>query len=247
MLTKNEVKHIQSLHHKKGREESDCFLVEGVKITRELLAECPQQLVALYALPEFFREQALTPTGDRFREISPAELERISALQTPQQVVCVVRRLVQPQLLSPENNWILVLDGIRDPGNMGTILRLADWFGIRQVVASPDSVDGCNPKVVQASMGSVLRVPVIVQELDGYCRQSHGPVVAAVLNGTPVQDYVFPDGGLLLIGNEAQGIRPGLLERVQQAVTIPSFGKAESLNAAVATGILLWELRRRGT
>jgi RNA methyltransferase, TrmH family len=244
MLSKNEIKYIQSSGHKKTRDEDGVFIAEGTRIINEVLTECPQQLIKLFALPSFFEQNGLKADGEQLVEVTETELQRISQLQTPQQALALLRQL-KPALLSDINDeWVLALDAIRDPGNMGTIIRLADWFGIRHIVCSPDCVDVYNPKVVQASMGSVLRVKFITAELKDVLPKCPQPVLAATLNGTSLQQYPFQSKGTLLIGNEARGVADDLIKLSAAQISIPSFGAAESLNAAVATGILLWEMKR---
>ena len=244
MLSKNEIKYIQSSGYKKTRDEDGVFIAEGSKIVNEVLTECPQQLIKVYALASFFKENTLTPDGEQLIEITEAEMERISQLQTPQQALALLRQFKPVTIKEINEDWVIALDTIRDPGNMGTIIRIADWFGIKHIVCSADCVEVYNPKVVQASMGSVLRVRIIEGDLHQLLPQCPAPVIAATLHGTPAQQYSVPTKGTLLIGNEARGVAEDLLKIVDAQVSIPSFGAAESLNAAVATGILLWEIKR---
>jgi RNA methyltransferase, TrmH family len=244
MLSKNEIKYIQSSGHKKTRDEDGVFIAEGSKIVNEVLTVCPQQLIKVYALASFFKEHKLTPDGEQLIEITETEMERISQLQTPQQALALLRQFKPVTIKEMNEDWVIALDAIRDPGNMGTIIRIADWFGIKHIVCSADCVEVYNPKVVQASMGSVLRVRVIEGDLHQLLPQCPAPVIAATLHGTPAQQYAVPSKGTLLIGNEARGVADDLLKLVNAQISIPSFGAAESLNAAVATGILLWELKR---
>lgn len=244
MLSKNEIKYIQSSGYKKTRDEDGVFIAEGSKIVNEVLTECPQQLIKVYALASFFKENTLTPDGEQLIEITEAEMERISQLQTPQQALALLSQFKPVTIKEINEDWVIALDTIRDPGNMGTIIRIADWFGIKHIVCSADCVEVYNPKVVQASMGSVLRVRIIEGDLHQLLPQCPAPVIAATLHGTPAQQYSVPTKGTLLIGNEARGVAEDLLKLVDAQVSIPSFGAAESLNAAVATGILLWEIKR---
>ena len=245
MLSKNEIKYIQSSAHKKTRDDERIFLAEGSKIIKEVLNECPEQLIKLYALPLFYNEQGVKPDGKQYIEITETELERISQLQTPHQAVALLRQFKSPSVTDVKEEWVLALYAIRDPGNMGTIIRLADWFGIRHIICSSDCVDIYNPKVVQASMGSVLRIKVIEGELQQLLPQCPKPVLATTLGGTPIQQFTFQNQGTILIGNEARGVADELLQLVDSEISIPSFGHAESLNAAVATGIVLWETKRQ--
>lgn len=241
MLSKNEIKDIQSLGHKKSRDAGGLFIAEGPKLVEELLAERSADIVCIYALEDWAErhKQLSVPV----KTITSIELERISQLTTPHEVLAVVKQFKLPAKQWKEG-WTLLLDGIRDPGNLGTIIRLADWFGIRQIVCSEDTADCYNPKVVQASMGSITRVQIYYDVLDAVLASAALPVYAASLNGKDLRKIRFPEAGILLIGNEASGIRAGLLSQVQEKIMIPRIGNAESLNAAVATGILLWELRK---
>lgn len=245
MLSKNEVKHIQSLHHKKGREKARMFIAEGRKLVLELLEYRPDWLQQLYATSTFYELTGLQPDAVRFHEISTATLERISVLQTPQEVLAVVQQPTAPQVPFSQTGWVLALDGIRDPGNLGTLIRLADWFGLSGIYCSPDCVEPWNPKTVQASMGSIFRVPVAVESLPHILSVESRQKVVAALEGTALDQFSFSESGILLIGNEAQGIRAEISELVQQQVSIPRFGAAESLNAAMAAGIILWEIKRK--
>jgi RNA methyltransferase, TrmH family len=243
MLSKNEIKYIQSLGHKKNRDEEAVFIAEGSKIVQELLRGYAGQIVRLYATETFLLKNNTNALQQRVTAISDTELERISQLQTPNQCLAVVQQLPAADL-TKQQHWILALDAIRDPGNMGTIIRLADWFGIETIVLSPDCADIYNSKVVQASMGSIMRVQFHVGKLAEFLSSSQLQVFAATLNGNNVTGFQFPEKGILVIGNEAQGISDDVLSKVTHQIKIPAFGGAESLNAAVATGILLWEMKR---
>jgi RNA methyltransferase, TrmH family len=243
MLSKNEIKYIQSLGHKKNRDEEAVFIAEGSKIVQELITGYAGQIIRLYATETFLSQNNTSALQQRVTAVSDTELERISQLQTPNQCLAVVEQLPAANL-TKQQQWILALDAIRDPGNMGTIIRLADWFGVGTIVLSPDCADIYNPKVVQASMGSIMRVEFHVCPLAEFLSSSKLPVFAATLNGKDVTDVEFPKNGVLIIGNEAQGIGDEVLQAVTQQIKIPKFGGAESLNAAVATGILLWEMKR---
>jgi TrmH family RNA methyltransferase len=244
MLSKNEVKYIQSLGHKKRRDEERLFLVEGNKMLAELIEQNVEQIVRLYATETFYNNH---PSAKQLNEhfiVTEEELMRISQLQTANQALAIVRYFSQKDWNPSVEGWTLALDGIRDPGNMGTIIRLADWFGIRQIVYSPDCADVYNPKVVQASMGSIMRVNLIEKDLSLFLADQSTPIAGAVLGGESLHDFDFPSTGILVIGNESTGIRADVLPFLTKKLTIPGFGKAESLNAAIATSIFLWELKR---
>lgn len=239
MLVKTQVKYIQSLSQKKLRDEEGVFVAEGPKIIEELLAAGNTDLVQLYAEDSWIRQQAFLPQN-AVQTVTPAELERISSLQTPNQVLGIFRKPVFPTGLSLRNKISLMLDTVQDPGNLGTIVRCADWFGISTVICSRESADVFNPKVVQSTMAGIARVRVLYEDLASFL-QVHAdiPVYAATLNGTPLPKLGTVKEGILLIGNESKGISAELLQMATHKVTIPKIGQAESLNAAVATGIIL--------
>lgn len=239
MLVKTQVKYIQSLSQKKLRDEEGVFVAEGPKIIEELLAAGNTDLVQLYAEDSWIRQQAFLPQN-AVQTVTPAELERISSLQTPNQVLGIFRKPVFPTGLSLRNKISLMLDTVQDPGNLGTIVRCADWFGISTVICSRESADVFNPKVVQSTMAGIARVRVLYEDLASFL-QVHAdiPVYAATLNGTPLPKLGSVKEGILLIGNESKGISAELFQMATHKVTIPKIGQAESLNAAVATGIIL--------
>ena len=238
-ITKSQVKYIQSLGHKKFRDQEAVFIVEGPKMVGELLHSPNMRCVQIYATKDW----SGGPLPDSvLTEVSASELGRISSLSTPNQVLAIFGK---PSFPPPVfNNTIsLVLDGIQDPGNLGTIVRLADWFGISRVICSRDSADVFNAKAVQSTMGSIGRVPVVYEEPGDLIREHPGlPVYAAVLEGKNLYEMGRIREGWIVVGNESKGIRPGLLERATEYITIPRIGLAESLNAAVATGIILSHL-----
>ncbi|HET6254873.1 MAG TPA: RNA methyltransferase [Puia sp.] len=240
-VTKSQVKYIQSLSHKKFRDEAGVFVAEGPKIVGELLQLPGMRCRQVYAMKEWIAAQSRVE-GLPVQEAGEGELERLSALATPNQVLAVFEKPVFPP---PDFNKgiTLVLDGIQDPGNLGTLVRVADWFGLMAVICSGDSADIFNGKAIQSTMGSVGRIPVVyadpVAVVSGY---SGIPVYAAVLGGRDLYTMGRIDRGFVVIGNESKGIRPGLLQVATDRVTIPGAGRAESLNAAVAGGIVLSHL-----
>ncbi|GGA87892.1 TrmH family RNA methyltransferase [Puia dinghuensis] len=253
-ITKSQVKYIQSLGHKKFRDTEGVFVVEGPKLTDELLRAPGMRPRVVYALPEWInalpvatRHGLMAGPPDvshdatMLRAVEPAELERLSLLSTPNQVIAVFEKPVFPPPVL-DKGIHLVLDGIQDPGNMGTIVRLADWFGIGTVLCSPDSADVFNPKAVQSTMGSISRVQVLYEEPGAAISASGLPVYAALLEGERLYGIGRITRGWIVIGNESKGIRPELQGLATHRVTIPRIGSAESLNAAVATGIILSHL-----
>ncbi len=240
MVSKNEIKYIQTLYQKKFRDKEGLFIAEGPKLAAELL-DSDYELVNIYATDDW--EPPFQP-DIAVNRISQADLERISQLQTPNQVVVIARQMARDDEPVAAQSLTLVLDGIQDPGNLGTIIRTADWFGIQQIVCSIDAADVYNSKVVQATMGSICRVKVWYKNLEFYLEENKLPVYGALLEGDNLFQQKPVHQGILLIGNEGKGIRPHIKLFVTQPLTIPKIGGAESLNAAVATGIILAQLTR---
>lgn len=238
MLSKNELKYIQSLCHKKQRQESGLFLAEGPKLVEELL-HSDYRIKKILATDQWVGEHG---TGQVVERITEAELVKISSLQTPQQVLAIVEQKMPTAEPVMKGCLSLVLDGIQDPGNMGTIIRIADWFGIEQVIASEDTVELYNPKVIQSTMGSFMRIQLWYKPLARFLSALQVPVYGALLTGSSLYEQALLKEGVLIVGNESKGIRTELLSFITHPVTIPRIGGAESLNAAVATGILLSHL-----
>ncbi len=233
MISKNEVKYIQSLHHKKTREEERLFIAEGPKLIEELL-HSNFRIKKIYGLAEWAQQHG----GINTIEVTAEELQRISGQPSPNSVVAIVEERELP-VLHIEDKLVLMLDAIRDPGNLGTIIRIADWFGLDTIIASPDTAEVYNPKVVQASMGSIARVNVYYLDLIATLSACPLPIYGAMLSGKNVQDVGKIEQGIIIIGNEATGISGNIAGYIQTAITIPQKGRAESLNAAVAAGIIL--------
>ncbi|MEJ7739134.1 MAG: RNA methyltransferase [Chitinophagaceae bacterium] len=243
MLTKLQVKYIQSLNQKKFRQLDKVFIAEGPKIINELLACRNVEPVALYATGEWWEQNLALKDAIPFvacHELQASELNRISFLTSPHLVLGVFRH----PLFSKDTPYYgaisLLLDGIQDPGNMGTIVRIADWYGIKQVVASLDCADIFNPKVVQSTMGSIARVHIIYDDISSFIKKyANIPIYASVLQGEPLPRVGKVIEGFVLVGNESKGLREELIRSANYRITIPKYGMAESLNAAVATGIIL--------
>ncbi|HEY4151486.1 MAG TPA: RNA methyltransferase [Chitinophagaceae bacterium] len=242
MITKSQVKYIQSLGQKKFREEEKAFAAEGPKIINELLENASFELLGLYYTAAWKNEYpaiAAKAAPGKLYEIAGADLQRISFLTTPHQVLGVFKKPAQ-QPFRLETGLSLMLDGLQDPGNMGTIIRIADWFGVRQLVCSTDSADAFAPKVVQGSMGSIARVELLYTPLEPFIKENAGlKLYVATLGGQSLRDTGRLTDGMLVIGNESKGVSPSIIAAAYRQVTIPRQGKAESLNAAVATGIIL--------
>ena len=245
-ISKNQIKYLRSLKQKKFRQMYNNFIAEGTKIAKELLAQTAFPIEGIFALENWLieNEPLLTKCKSVVHVVSEKELGQISNLKTPQQVLIVAKQPVlefaTPKL---QQSLSLYLDGIQDPGNMGTILRIADWFGIPNILLSDDCVEVYNPKVVQASMGAFLRVQTGVFDLKKLQFSADFPLLGAMMTGKNCFEIGTIQQGILVIGNEGKGIRAATQELLTQQITIPSNGGAESLNAAVATGILCACLR----
>lgn len=239
MVTKSELKYIQSLSDKKVRLETGCFIAEGVKLVGEMIA-AGYPLKAVYALDSWESPDA----SIEVTRIEAFELEKMSMLQTPNQVLAVAMMPQKEVALDLAGQLTLVLDGIQDPGNMGTIIRTADWFGITQIVASEDTVDVYNPKVIGATMGSFMRVSVTYKNLQEWMPTVKLPVYGALLEGENIFTTNAVKEGLLVIGSEGKGIRENILDLITHPVTIPKIGGAESLNAGIAAGVIVAQLTR---
>jgi TrmH family RNA methyltransferase len=239
MLSKTQSKYIRSLALQKFRKEHQSFIAEGEKIVGEWLIS-NQKISIIAGIEEWIQaNKAIIKQHPEAQVItlSEAELKQISTLQSPNKVLIVANTLSASNIAAIDE-WCIALDGIRDPGNMGTILRIADWFGVQHVLCSNDCVDVYSPKVVQAAMGAHLRVRIHETNLIEFVQQSHLPAFAATLGGSNVYTLAKYDKGILIIGNEAQGVCAELQGLAQMKITIPRKGGAESLNAGVSAGIL---------
>ena len=238
-LTKNQLKLITSLRQKKYRLKHQIFIAEGIKVVDEYLKSD-------FEVNQLFTtEPARYPSFHNVVEISDAELSKISALKSPNKVLALVT-IPSPARIKT-NGLIVALDGINDPGNLGTIIRLCDWFGVDQLVCSKDTVDMYNSKVVQASMGSLIRTSVVYTDLKAYLEASEQPKYATLMEGENVYTTKLPNEAVLVLGNEANGISKEILELLNEHISIPRFGVlqvTESLNVATAAAILLSEFRR---
>jgi RNA methyltransferase, TrmH family len=242
MVPRSQLKYIQSLGQKKHRDAEGVFIAEGPKLVRELMQSKNVELTHVYALGEWLESNKDLIKEVNVTAINEMELERMSQLTTPNQVVAIVKKIKEKK---PALNGqvSLVLDAIRDPGNVGTIIRIADWFGISQIICSDDCADIYNSKVVQATMGSIIRVNVFYTDLHEWLKQQpRVRVYAAMLEGKDVTKMSTIKEGLIMIGNESIGIDKELLPYANEKISIPRKGNAESLNAAVATGIILSHL-----
>lgn len=237
-LSKNHIKLITSLSQKKYRQKHKLFVVEGVKVVQEFLNSS-------YELDIVFSSDTNFSSTNKFIKVTDQELKKISSLKNPNKVLAIFK--IPNQINPIMGGLILVLDSINDPGNLGTIIRLCDWFGIEQLVCSNETVDCFNSKVVQASMGSLTRVAVSYLDLKKYLQNASVPIFVADMDGLDVYKTKLPDSALLVLGNEANGISDEIKQLVTTKITIPRFGafqQTESLNVATASAILLSEFRR---
>lgn len=260
MISKNQIKFIRSLELRKNRRQSGLFIAEGPKVVGDLMK---RQLPAwVVATPEWLQAEWAPVAGNRkdtgevqVMEVTEEELKRVSCLQHPQKVLAL---FALPDAgdewnrdgLIGDDRLLLALDGVQDPGNMGTIIRIADWFGIDTILCSPDTADAFNPKVVQATMGSIARVRLIYTDLVAFCRTlpADYPVYGTLLDGSDIYRQSLTAHGIIVMGNEGKGISPALRQLVNRRLLIPQFGGAvgaESLNVAIATAITCSEFRRR--
>ena len=250
MLSKNQIKEIQSLHLKKQRDNQKLFIVEGIKSVLEVLTQKKTIVSVIYATKEFLlnHSKLLIQLKIDFLEISDDELKKISLQNNPNQVFALCNYFDETeQDFDPKNEFSFYLDDIRDPGNFGTILRLADWYGVRNIFCSPASCDFYNPKVIQSTMGAFMRVRVFYCELDELLNKTKiENIYGAVLDGANIYTSDLKNG-LIIIGNEANGISDENLKLINKPITIPSHttNGTESLNAAMATAIITSEFYRQ--
>jgi TrmH family RNA methyltransferase len=236
MINKNELKYIQSFAHKKHWAEESVFIIEGPKMMEELMAS-DWVVRQAYATKDWIQNQPFKP--HYVTEVEDFELDKMTQLQKGNQVLALVQKKQTKSGIQLKGKLTLALDGIQDPGNLGTIIRTADWFGLDQILVSADTASCYNPKVVQSTMGSIFRVQVIVTDLADVLKDIQLPIYGAVLEGKSIQSTKLEKEGVLIIGNESKGIRKPLQNLISHPITIPKYGHAESLNAAVATGIIL--------
>jgi TrmH family RNA methyltransferase len=243
MLTKAEIARLRSLQDKKQREALGLFVLEGEKVIGELLMS-GYPFVEIYATPDWSPADP-APWRERLRVITAADMGRISHFPTPSAAFAVGR--IERPVLEPatlDRGLTLALDGIQDAGNLGTLLRVADWFSLARVVCSPDCVDLFNQKVINASMGSFTRVPVFTAALSDVLRAVAVPVLGCDLEGADVHTLSPLDDAILVVGSEGRGISAAVRQRLTGRVTIPRYGRAESLNAGIAAAIVCDNLRR---
>jgi TrmH family RNA methyltransferase len=249
MISKNQIKYIRQLEQKKFRKRENCFVAEGPKVVGDLMRQ--YQPKAIFATEDW---NGIGLTGPvPVSRVTDEELRRISFLQTPQQVLALFPIPEHTSYLSPLTSHLyLALDSVQDPGNLGTIIRIADWFGIDTIFCSEDTADAYNPKVVQATMGSLAHVHIIYTDLLQLFETlpNDFPVYGTLLDGEDIYQQPLSDYGIIVMGNEGNGISEAVRQRVTHRLLIPNFHQgpsAESLNVAIATAITCSEFRRRGT
>ncbi len=239
MVVKNQIKFIKSLQQKKYRTQHGLFVVEGVKLVNELVRST-LSMRKLYKTADLVDDDIF----DQAEIISESELQKMSGLKSPNKVLGVFE-IPQPEPLD-FNDWVLALDQVQDPGNLGTIIRLCDWFGVKHLLCSTNTVDCYNPKTLQATMGSIARVNIVYDSISNVVKDSGASLFATFMNGRSIYEKSMPDRGILLLGNESHGISDQLRQLADFQIAIPRYGSAEteSLNVATATAILLSEIRR---
>lgn len=245
MLTKNKAKLIKSLSEKKYRTEHGLFLVEGRKSIEELL-NSDFKIEHLLITKEFYSENSkiIKEKNITYDISEQGEIEKVSSFESNDSALAVVyqKENTEPQIFKDE--IILALDDIRDPGNLGTIIRIADWYGVTKIIASKTTVDQYNPKTISATKGSFTRVQIFYTELGAFLSKTSLATLGAFLDGENVHTSNFPTSGILIMGNESNGICKDVEKFVSKKITIPSYGKAESLNVGIATAVVLDNWRR---
>ncbi|EMQ95611.1 RNA methyltransferase, TrmH family [Xanthomarina gelatinilytica] len=238
MLSKSQIKTITSLKQKKYRLQQGLFVAEGVKTINELLA-------SQFSLQQLYTTNSFKIDANLETVVSEKELKKISFLKTPNTALAIFK-IPEPKAINT-NQLLVALDNVRDPGNLGTIIRLCDWFGITDLVCNIETVDCYNPKVVQATMGSITRVNVSYLNLTDFLKTTHMPIFGAFMEGDNIYKSQLPNKGILVLGNEANGISREIEQVITTKISIPRFGQlqsTESLNVATAAAILLSEFRR---
>ncbi|APU09349.1 TrmH family RNA methyltransferase [Cellulophaga sp. RHA_52] len=240
MVSKSQIKFIKNLQQKKYRTENKLFVVEGIKTVKELV-NAKVKPYAIYTTSN----AVLEDNAFKCELISETDLKKISALKTPNNILAVFYQPKTKEII--EDNWLVAVDDVRDPGNLGTIIRLCDWFGVANLFCSKQTVDCYNPKTIQATMGSLARVNIVYGDLEAFLKQTNLPVYGAFMDGKNVYKEDFTaQSGVLVMGNEANGVSKTIEELITKKISIPQFGNktTESLNVATATAILLNEIRR---
>ncbi|MFD2201297.1 TrmH family RNA methyltransferase [Shivajiella indica] len=245
MLSKNTLKFIKSLQQKKFRKQEQAFFVEGSKNVTELLSSDFEISLLLFT-PKFAEENpsaVLSFKGEKY-EVNQKTLESVGTFQSNDSALAVGKIKVNQDIEPKSNEWVIALDDVRDPGNLGTIIRIADWYGINKLLLSQESADIYNPKVLHASMGSFTRLSFYYTDLASYLAEIDLPVFGAFLQGEVIYNTDFGTGGIIVMGNESNGISQEVEKLILHRISIPRFGHAESLNVAIATSIFCDNVRR---
>lgn len=245
MLSKSQIGFIKSLHQKKFRKENGIFIIEGIKSIIEFVPSA-YQIHSIYYLAEYKSLLPNLPSNIKLFEVNNAELDKISTLQAPQGILALVHipKSVPANNKMLKNTFSILLDGIQDPGNLGTIIRTADWFGFKNVICSLNTVEVYNPKTIQATMGSLCRINIFYQNVSELLEEVNIPIFGALLEGKSSYEMEWGNEGILILGNEGQGITTEVKKFIQFPVTIPRVGLAESLNVAISAGILCSDISR---
>ena len=245
MLSKSQLGFIKSLHQKKYRKENEIFIVEGIKSIVEFI-NSPFKIHSIYYLAQYQSLLPALPANIKLFEVNNAELDKISTLQNPQGILALIHIPENKKLVAEDlkNKFTLVLDGVQDPGNLGTIIRTADWFGFNQIVCSLNTVEVFNSKTVQATMGSLARIKVSYEDLVVFLSENELPVFGALLEGESMYKTDWGSEGLVILGNEGQGISDEVKAFISNPVTIPRVGAAESLNVAISAAIICSDISR---
>lgn len=251
MLSKAQIQYINSLQQKKYRKQHQAFIVEGMKSIEEFLVSS-YSVLQIFHTADMLTKMPKIPHKIKLNEVREEDFKKISALSTPQGILAIVeipdagelQLDIYSQILA-EDSLVIGLDEVQDPGNLGTIIRIADWYGVKHILATKGTADAYNPKTVQASMGSLSRVQIHYGDLKSFIKETQIPVFGALLNGESLYDTQFEKKCMVLLGNEGNGIGDDLMQLIDKPVTIPSFGGAESLNVGVATAIFCSEYKRQ--
>ena len=240
MFTKNQAKLIKSLQEKKNRVETGLFIVEGKKSVSELL-NSDFEIDFLLSTTEFFDKygEKIREKSNSYEIVNQFELEKVGTFATNDPTLALLKQKINRHVEVSKKEIVLALDEIKDPGNLGTIIRIADWYGIKNIIASKETVDFYNPKVITATKGSFTRVNIFYTDLNDFLALQKFPILGAFLNGENIHETKFPEGGILVMGNESNGVGYEIEQLVTKKITIPSYGRAESLNVAIATAIIL--------
>lgn len=253
MISKNKIRQIKSLESKKGRDIQGFFVAEGPKVVGDILAKHHTKARIIIAIEGWFKNEGFKTDLSQCETIivNEEELAKVSFQKHPQQVLAVFEKIdIKDDSVDYNNALTIVLDGVQDPGNLGTIVRIADWFGIGNIICSPNTADIYNPKVVQATMGSIARVNVKYMSLDTFFDSLHPstPVYGTLLEGKNMYETKLTNNGIIIMGNEGKGISHNIRQRITNAIRIPNYPEqrdtADSLNVAIATAIVCAEFRK---